>query len=160
MAEGYDVVCGWRTDRRDPFLSRKLPSLITNYLIRNDAPTPIHHYGCSRAYTNVAAKELSHYSTSRGWFPVRFKTRFQSRRGARQPPRTSRRRRLQARLLRSIGPIHVGVHGGDNEAVSICRGDWHWGRGAWRSRPPGRDSLSTPGYLARCPPRWHSGAFR
>ena len=73
MAEGYDVVCGWRTDRRDPFLSRKLPSLITNYLIRNDAPTPIHDYGCFlRAYTNVAAKELSHYSTSRGWFPVLF----------------------------------------------------------------------------------------
>jgi glycosyltransferase involved in cell wall biosynthesis len=73
MAGGYDVVCGWRTDRRDPFLSRKLPSLITNYLIRNDAPTPIHDYGCFlRAYTNVAAKELSHYSTSRGWFPVLF----------------------------------------------------------------------------------------
>jgi glycosyltransferase involved in cell wall biosynthesis len=73
MAEGYDVVCGWRTDRKDPFLSRKLPSLITNYLIRNDAPTPIHDYGCFlRAYTNVAAKELSHYSTSRGWFPVLF----------------------------------------------------------------------------------------
>jgi glycosyltransferase involved in cell wall biosynthesis len=73
MAEGYDVVCGWRTNRRDPFLSRKLPSLITNYLIRNDAPTPVHDYGCFlRAYTNVAAKELSHYSTSRGWFPVLF----------------------------------------------------------------------------------------
>jgi glycosyltransferase involved in cell wall biosynthesis len=73
MAEGYDVVCGWRTDRRDPFFSRKLPSLITNYLIRNDAPTPIHDYGCFlRAYTNVAAKEISHYSTSRGWFPVLF----------------------------------------------------------------------------------------
>ena len=69
MAEGYDVVCGWRTDRRDPFLSRKLPSLITNYLIRNDAPTLIHDYGCFlRAYTNEAAKEISHYSTSRGWF--------------------------------------------------------------------------------------------
>jgi glycosyltransferase involved in cell wall biosynthesis len=73
MAEGYDVACGWRTDRRDLFLSRKLPSLITNYLIRNDAPTPIHDYGFFlRAYTNVAAKELSHYSTSRCWFPVLF----------------------------------------------------------------------------------------
>src|SRR6266850_1162612 len=46
MQEGYDVVCGWRTERKDPFLSRKLPSLITNHLIRNDAPTPIHDYGC------------------------------------------------------------------------------------------------------------------
>jgi glycosyltransferase involved in cell wall biosynthesis len=73
IAEGYDVVCGWRTQRKDPFLSRKLPSLITNYIIRGDAPTPIHDYGCFlRAYTNQAAKELSLYSTSRGWFPVLF----------------------------------------------------------------------------------------
>jgi glycosyltransferase involved in cell wall biosynthesis len=73
MREGYDVVCGWRMERKDPFLSRKLPSLITNYIIRSDAPTPIHDYGCFlRAYTNAAAKELSFYSTSRGWFPVLF----------------------------------------------------------------------------------------
>jgi glycosyltransferase involved in cell wall biosynthesis len=73
IREGYDVVCGWRTHRKDPFLSRKLPSLITNKIIRGDAPTPIHDYGCFlRAYTNEAAKELSYYSTSRGWFPVLF----------------------------------------------------------------------------------------
>jgi glycosyltransferase involved in cell wall biosynthesis len=73
MAEGYDIVCGWRMERRDPFFSRRLPSLITNHLIRNDAPTLIHDYGCFlRAYTNTAAKEISHYSTSRGWFPVLF----------------------------------------------------------------------------------------
>jgi len=73
MREGYDVVCGWRMERKDPLLSRKLPSLITNHIIRTDAPTPIHDYGCFlRAYTNAAAKELSFYSTSRGWFPVLF----------------------------------------------------------------------------------------
>jgi len=73
MQEGYDVVCGWRKERKGPFLSRKLPSLLANYLIRSDAPTPIHDYGCFlRAYTNAAAKELSYYSTSRGWFPVLF----------------------------------------------------------------------------------------
>ena len=67
------MVCGWRKERKDPFLSRKLPSLLANYLIRSDAPTPIHDYGCFlRAYTNAAAKELSYYSTSRGWFPVLF----------------------------------------------------------------------------------------
>jgi glycosyltransferase involved in cell wall biosynthesis len=73
MKEGYDVVCGWRTERKDPFLSRKLPSLITNHIIRSDAPTPIHDYGCFlRAYTNTAAREISYYSVSRGWFPVLF----------------------------------------------------------------------------------------
>jgi len=73
MKEGFDVVCGWRMERKDPFFSRKLPSLITNRIIRSDAPTPIHDYGCFlRAYTNAAAKDLSYYSTSRGWFPVLF----------------------------------------------------------------------------------------
>jgi glycosyltransferase involved in cell wall biosynthesis len=73
MREGYDIVCGWRTQRQDPFFSRKLPSMIVNNIIRSDAPTPIHDYGCFlRAYTNEAAKELSRYSTSRGWFPVLF----------------------------------------------------------------------------------------
>jgi len=73
MQEGYDIVCGWRTNRKDPFWSRKLPSLIVNRLIRSDAPTPIHDYGCFlRAYTNQTAKELSKFSTFRGWFPVLF----------------------------------------------------------------------------------------
>ena len=73
MSEGFDVVCGWRTTRKDPFFSRKLPSLIVNKIIRNDAPTPIHDYGCFlRAYTQSAAKELSYYATSRGWFPILF----------------------------------------------------------------------------------------
>ncbi|MGD1020014.1 MAG: glycosyltransferase family 2 protein [Verrucomicrobiia bacterium] len=73
MKEGYEIVCGWRSNREDPFFSRKLPSLIVNRLIRSDAPTPLHDYGCFlRAYTNQTAKELSQFSTSRGWFPVLF----------------------------------------------------------------------------------------
>jgi glycosyltransferase involved in cell wall biosynthesis len=73
LREGYDVVCGWRPQRRDPFLSRKLPSLVVNRIIRSEAPTPVHDYGCSlRAYTRQAAQELSEYSTSRGWLPVLF----------------------------------------------------------------------------------------
>ncbi len=73
MAEGYDVVCGWRQNRKDPFFSRKLPSLIVNKIIQGDAPTPAHDYGCFlRAYTRSAAKELAAYSTTKGWFPVLF----------------------------------------------------------------------------------------
>ena len=42
-------------------------------MIRSDAPTPVHDYGCFlRAYTQQAAKELPEYSTSCGWFPVLF----------------------------------------------------------------------------------------
>src|SRR2546425_8190228 len=73
LREGYDVVCGWRADRKDPFFSRKLPSLVVNRIIRSDAPSPVHDYGCFlRAYTQQAAKELAGYSTLRGWFPVLF----------------------------------------------------------------------------------------
>ena len=73
IKEGYDVVCGWRTQRKDPFLSRKLPSLIVNRIIRSDAPAIVHDYGCFlRAYTQQSAKELAYYSTARGWFPVLF----------------------------------------------------------------------------------------
>ncbi|HUI07297.1 MAG TPA: glycosyltransferase family 2 protein [Verrucomicrobiae bacterium] len=73
LREGYDVVCGWRPHRQDPFFSRRLPSLVVNRIIRSDAPTPVHDYGCFlRAYTQRAARELSERSTSRGWFPVLF----------------------------------------------------------------------------------------
>lgn len=34
LAEGYDVVAGWRRNRNDPFLSRKLPSKLANWIIR------------------------------------------------------------------------------------------------------------------------------
>jgi len=71
--EGYDVVCGWRVDRQDAFLSRKIPSLIVNWVIRRHSPYPIHDSGCFlRVYTRSAAEEISKYSSSRSWFPVMF----------------------------------------------------------------------------------------
>jgi len=73
MEEGYDIVCGWRKDRKDPLLTRRLPSLIVNRLISHNARTQIHDYGCFlRAYKNFAAKEISSYATIKGWFPVLF----------------------------------------------------------------------------------------
>lgn len=73
MKEGYDVVCGRRLDRQDPFLSRRLPSQVVNWVIGRDSPHPIHDYGCFlRGYTQQAAREISAYSSSRSWFPVMF----------------------------------------------------------------------------------------
>lgn len=47
-APGYDVVCGWRKNRKDKWLSRKLPSLIANRLIRKlTYCDDIHDFGCS-----------------------------------------------------------------------------------------------------------------
>jgi glycosyltransferase involved in cell wall biosynthesis len=46
--EGYDIVCGWRRPRKDPFLSRRLPSLVANRLISWATGVRLHDYGCSR----------------------------------------------------------------------------------------------------------------
>ncbi|MCH2171471.1 glycosyltransferase [Myxococcota bacterium] len=73
LEAGYDVVCGWRMNRQDPFLSRRVPSLVVNWVIRRDSPHPIHDSGCFlRGYTREAVQELSQYSNMRSWFPVLF----------------------------------------------------------------------------------------
>jgi glycosyltransferase involved in cell wall biosynthesis len=51
MDEGYDVVSGWRANRQDPFLSRRLPSRLANGLISQVTGVHLHDYGCSlKAY--------------------------------------------------------------------------------------------------------------
>ena len=75
LEEGYDVVCGWRQDRVDPLLTRKIPSLVVNRMISRSSNLKIHDYGCFlRAYRNWAAKEIVEYGVVGGWFPVLFGT--------------------------------------------------------------------------------------
>jgi len=51
MDEGYDVVCGWRRDRKDKMLSRRVPSMAANWLIGRLTGTRIHDNGCTlKAY--------------------------------------------------------------------------------------------------------------
>ena len=51
LNEGYDVVSGWRKNRKDAQLSRKLPSLLANRLISKVTGTYLHDYGCTlKAY--------------------------------------------------------------------------------------------------------------
>lgn len=51
IAEGYDVVSGWRKDRKDAALRRNLPSRIANRLISVVSGVPLHDYGCTlKAY--------------------------------------------------------------------------------------------------------------
>jgi len=51
LDEGYDVVSGWRKDRKDKFISRVLPSLFANKLISSVTGVRLHDYGCSlKAY--------------------------------------------------------------------------------------------------------------
>src|SRR5262249_8406264 len=45
--EGHDIVCGWRKDRQDAWLSRRLPSTLANGLISLVTGVHLHDYGCS-----------------------------------------------------------------------------------------------------------------
>ncbi|HEB49027.1 MAG TPA: glycosyltransferase, partial [Desulfobulbus sp.] len=47
MDEGYDLVSGWRYDRQDAFISRKLPSMIANRIISTVTGVHLHDYGCT-----------------------------------------------------------------------------------------------------------------
>lgn len=63
LEQGYDLVCGWRKNRRDPWLSRKLPSKIANKIIQRIIGSSIHDRGCSlKAYSANLAKKLQLYS--------------------------------------------------------------------------------------------------
>lgn len=47
IERGHDIVCGWRKDRKDRFLSRRLPSMLANGLISAVTGVHLHDYGCS-----------------------------------------------------------------------------------------------------------------
>jgi len=55
LQEGYDLVCGWRFERKDSYLSRRLPSILANKLISFITKVKLHDYGCT---LKVFRKEL------------------------------------------------------------------------------------------------------
>ena len=63
LDEGYDVVCGWRRDRKDRMLSRKVPSWVANRLIGALTGTRIHDNGCTlKAYRAEVVKRARLYA--------------------------------------------------------------------------------------------------
>jgi glycosyltransferase involved in cell wall biosynthesis len=63
LAEGYDVVCGWRRHRQDRMATRLIPSLIANFLIARVTGAHIHDTGCSlKAYRSWVVRSLTLYS--------------------------------------------------------------------------------------------------
>jgi glycosyltransferase involved in cell wall biosynthesis len=71
MDQGYDVVCGWRKDRKDAFLNRKLPSLIANRLIAWVTGVFVHDYGCTlKAYRKEIIKGLKLYGEMHRFIPA------------------------------------------------------------------------------------------
>lgn len=70
MAEGYDVVSGWRKDRQDAYVSRKLPSKIANWLITQVTGVAVHDRGCSlRAHTLEIVKDMRLYGEMHRFIP-------------------------------------------------------------------------------------------
>ena len=71
IAEGYDVVSGWRKDRQDRFLDRKLPSMIANWLISAVTGVHLHDYGCSlKAYHHDVVKSVRLYGELHRFIPA------------------------------------------------------------------------------------------
>jgi glycosyltransferase involved in cell wall biosynthesis len=55
LNEGFDLVCGWRFNRKDKYFSRRLPSIVANKLISHATKVKLHDYGCT---LKVFRKEL------------------------------------------------------------------------------------------------------
>jgi glycosyltransferase involved in cell wall biosynthesis len=70
LEEGYDVVNGWRQDRQDAALMRKLPSRIANRLITHFSQVPLHDRGCSlRVFRAQVVRELHLYGELHRFIP-------------------------------------------------------------------------------------------
>lgn len=69
--EGYDVVSGWRINRQDKAISRKLPSKIANWLIARLTGIKIHDYGCTlKAYRSDVVKNIELYGEMHRYIPA------------------------------------------------------------------------------------------
>ncbi|HEY0341683.1 MAG TPA: glycosyltransferase family 2 protein, partial [Steroidobacteraceae bacterium] len=69
--EGYDIVVGWRFDRQDKLVSRKIPSRIANRLIARVTGVPIKDNGCSlKAYRASLIKKIPLYSEMHRFIPA------------------------------------------------------------------------------------------
>ncbi|GAC1537461.1 MAG: glycosyltransferase family 2 protein [Herpetosiphon sp.] len=71
LDEGFDVVSGWRQKRHDPFMSRRLPSIIANHLISRVTGVGLHDYGCSlKAYRTAVLQDVRLYGELHRFIPA------------------------------------------------------------------------------------------
>ena len=71
VEEGFDLVCGWRHQRQDAFISRKLPSIIANKLISRITKVDLHDYGCTlKAMRKEVAKSITLYGEMHRFIPA------------------------------------------------------------------------------------------
>ena len=68
---GYDLVHGWRKNRQDPLINRRLPSMLANWLISRTTGFPIHDLGCTlKAIRREIAQELELYGEMHRFIPI------------------------------------------------------------------------------------------
>jgi len=71
IEEGSDIVCGWRKDRKDPFVSRQLPSMVANSLISVVTGVHLHDYGCSlKVFRAEVVKPMHLYGEMHRFLPA------------------------------------------------------------------------------------------
>ncbi len=70
IEEGYDVVSGWRKDRKDKFFSRNVVSKIANWIISRVSRVQIHDIGSSQAYRGDVLRQVKLYGEMHRFIPV------------------------------------------------------------------------------------------
>ncbi len=71
LERGFDIVCGWRKDRKDAFISRRLPSTLANRLISAATGVRLHDYGCSlKVFRAEVVKSLKLYGEMHRFLPA------------------------------------------------------------------------------------------
>lgn len=69
--EGYDVVSGWRAERKDKFISRRIPSILANKLIVKMTGVNIHDFGCTlKAYRKDVVDNINLYGEMHRFIPA------------------------------------------------------------------------------------------
>jgi len=71
LERGSDIVCGWRKDRKDALVSRRVPSTVANALISLVTGVHLHDYGCSlKAFRSEVVKPMKLYGEMHRFLPA------------------------------------------------------------------------------------------
>jgi len=69
--DDVDIVCGWRKQRQDTFVNRRLPSIIANWIISKSTGVALHDYGCSlKVFRSEVVKSLRLYGEMHRFLPA------------------------------------------------------------------------------------------
>lgn len=71
IEEGYDIVSGWRVNKKEPFFKRRLPSIVANRIISTVCKCRLHDYGCTlKAYRREVIDKIGLYGELHRFIPA------------------------------------------------------------------------------------------